>query len=266
MNNESSGGVLNARQAGASVGRIKAVSFDQWGDFRSLRRRIDESCRARLEVAARLAPHFSHEAFDREAGLQLVERSIYATHFKDLSFSDPLRRVSFNLAVIDATVEEVIGSEMDAMLAPFVVSRLTELGAYSLLDPDDTSARPRQYLGASKGAGYFFTPPSVAFEMARSAIGGRKSIASCLDPAAGAGRFSLRSQSRLMQAGWMSAQSARSRTTQSQPSAWREFSSPFVRRWAHLGHSTSNALMQWGYCSMSGGPLTASSWIRRTAG
>lgn len=172
---------------GRGVGRMTNVSFDQLGDFRSLRQRIDESCRARLVVAARLAPHFSEKSFDQDAGLQLVERSIYATHFRDLSFSDPLRVVAFNLAVVDATVDEVIASDMDPTLVPFIVSRITELGGYSLLNPDDTSARPRQYLGASKGAGYFFTPPSVAFEMARAAIGGRKSIARCIDPAAGAG-------------------------------------------------------------------------------
>jgi Alw26I/Eco31I/Esp3I family type II restriction m6 adenine DNA methyltransferase len=117
----------------------------------------------------------------------LVSRSVFRDHWSDFPSESPLRTVAYNLAVTQASIDQLLREQADPALLAATASRLAELGTYSLVEPDAPTAKARQFLAASKQAGYFFTPPSVATEMAEAVIGAKSNVDKCLDPAAGTG-------------------------------------------------------------------------------
>ena len=143
--------------------------------------------RARESAALSVATRFSPDQFDEQAASDAIATSIFRDHAQDLPAENPERMVAYNIALTEAAVTSVLAEVESPWHAPFIAARAVELGAYALLHPDRPDARHLQHLGPSKQAGYFFTPPQVALEMAKGVLRGRTTVKHCLDPAAGTG-------------------------------------------------------------------------------
>ena len=157
----------------AQVKSVTKLSIDQ------------DAVKLRRAFSRQLASGYMHR-FDREGVARSIAGSLFGAEALDLHSDDPILVIGFSMELTKRTIEHVWDTVDDPVRAAFLASRLAELGGYSLFDPR-TPTRQRQYLGASKRSGYFFTPPEIAIFMADRAIGERDHLRHALDPACGAG-------------------------------------------------------------------------------
>ncbi len=126
-------------------------------------------------------------SYDQVVAAAAVAQSPFADFALTYRHKSPTLTLAFNLAVTDAAVEELCEQVLDPVMLLAAVSRTVELGAHSIFDPHAPDNRPDVFLAAAKTVGYFFTPPDICFELARSALPPEGNIDHVLDPAAGAG-------------------------------------------------------------------------------
>lgn len=150
-------------------------------------RRADAEARSRRASWARRYAEAFVATHDRERALEIVAQSTFAEFAGTYRHSEPEMTLAFNLAITHQVVSDLCQEEEDPVALLAAVSRAVELGGHSLYDPFAPSKKPDVFLAAAKQFGYFFTPPDVAFELARGALRQGADLSKVLDPAAGAG-------------------------------------------------------------------------------
>ncbi|GGD69461.1 hypothetical protein GCM10007269_10730 [Microbacterium murale] len=96
-----------------------------------------------------------------------------------------VRTLAHTIDLNDLAVADLIGRVQDPLVLAYAVATLTQKAFHTYVDPR-TGATVRNLSGA-KRAGTFFTPPSVASEMAKFALDGRDEVWLSLEPASGTG-------------------------------------------------------------------------------
>lgn len=145
-----------------------------------------EARRLRSQEAEALAGGFLAEFTDESAD-ELLLASPFKDHSRNFRSAEPAMLLAFNLEVTRHLVAQLVQDEQNPSVLAFVSARIAELGTYQLHDPRHPQAKPQIYLGASKQAGYFFTPPEIAFLMAEKLLTSSDGVSRVLDPCAGSG-------------------------------------------------------------------------------
>ena len=138
------------------------------------------------KMAEASAPDFN-SGFDESASLARIANSPLSSCLQTFPDDDPIRVLGFSLQVTENCVRHVLDEADEPSRLLFLASRLAEYGMYTFADPNDLCKKLRTHLTASKALGYFFTPPEIAYAMAKSVLADRRRVESLLDPAAGLG-------------------------------------------------------------------------------
>lgn len=93
--------------------------------------------------------------------------------------------IEFNDLVTDSVLREHVLNETDPYLVTFLGAKVVEQSFYQFLDPSQPS-KPIKNLSVAKHFGTFFTPPDIAYAMAKGLLY-RKSSKTLIDPCAGSG-------------------------------------------------------------------------------
>jgi Alw26I/Eco31I/Esp3I family type II restriction m6 adenine DNA methyltransferase len=144
-----------------------------------------EAVELRTRLATALASQFI-DSFNPHTGEALISRSLLKSVLERQPFENCLEKLSFSLWLTEVAVNEVLTSRMAPLQKVGVVGYLVELSAREFIDPFDTKSK-YNHLSSSKELGYFFTPPSLACEMARLASTRLPDIRSVFDPSCGSG-------------------------------------------------------------------------------
>lgn len=122
------------------------------------------------------------EASPAELQAQLLE-----TPLADLSRAAhdeaELRTLAHTIDLNSIAVADIISNVRHPVELAYAVATLTQKAFHTFVNPQ-TGGRVQNLAGA-KRAGTFFTPPSIAFEMATLALEGRESVRQSLEPASG---------------------------------------------------------------------------------
>ena len=124
-----------------------------------------------------------------DAPIDLLRGKLATTPLYELSRfakdEHDVRTLAHTIDLNDRAVADVVSHVQDPLKLAYAVATLTQKSFHTLIDPR-TGGKVRNLAGA-KRAGTFFTPPTIALEMARFALHGRTEIGTSLEPAAGTG-------------------------------------------------------------------------------
>lgn len=146
---------------------------------------LKEAISIRKDLADSLSKGFI-EKFDKESSRHIVENSLLKNLLDRLPFENTLEKLSFSLNLTEHAVKKVLSSDYTTLEKIGIVGYLMELSAREFIDPFNPTTTEKN-LAASKQLGYFFTPTSLAFEMASLSKHSEKPVKRIFDPACGSG-------------------------------------------------------------------------------
>lgn len=125
------------------------------------------------------------ENFDKENEKEKIENSFLNEILQRNAFDNCLELLSFSKFVTRSCVDYILDSNHTILEKISLVGYVVELGAKEFISPYDNRV-VKKNLSSVKQRGYFFTPVSLAYEMALKGVS-NGNIRSILDPACGVG-------------------------------------------------------------------------------
>lgn len=126
-----------------------------------------------------------------ERPIQQLRQQLAETPLAEMtsqSDADEVRVLAHAIDLNDAAIDFLFKTACQPLELAYAVALVTQKSFHTFTDPI-TGGRVKNLAGA-KRAGTFFTPPSVAVEMAEMALAGRTQVAEVLEPAAGSAMLS----------------------------------------------------------------------------